>query len=207
MSFSAAGVNVASRGDELLYAALRKCRQAHDSASAQVVPGLNVFDFTGWPPMSENLSTNSNEREERPVRSSMARRTRVWLGTVLSVVLLGLSSTALLAPAAQAAPQREKCWSHTYQGKVSVDKSFRRDGKLAYSATWHWCAVNGKVTKFVVDNTTPMPGTTKAYVDIRPVNRNGFGRSTYPIFINTTLGNKSDYHRFNLSGYGGILWP
>jgi hypothetical protein len=157
--------------------------------------------------MSHNLSPNSNEPEKGPGRGSMARRFRVWSGTFLSVALLGLSAAALLAPAAQAAPQREKCWSHTYNGKVSVEKSFRRDGKLAYSATWHWCAVNGKVTKFVVDNTTPMPGTTKAYVDIRPVNRNGFGRSTYPIFINTTLGNKSDYHRFNLSGRGGILWP
>jgi hypothetical protein len=161
--------------------------------------------------MSEHVSRRSSRSEQEHAPDAgggrRARRVRVWLGTVLSAVVLGSFSSLVLAQAAQAAPQQEQCWSHTYTGKIAVDKKAWPDGKLGYGAKWHWCGVNGKVTKFVVDTTWPMQGTTEAYVDIRPEKSENFGDSTYPIFINTTMGNKADHHRFLLSGHGGILWP
>jgi hypothetical protein len=135
-----------------------------------------------------------------------ARHARVVLGTVLSALVFSVVSGAVLAPAAQAAPGAERCWDHEYSDKVSVDKSHAPDPKIRYGARWTWCAQNGKVTKFIVRSTYPLPGKSEAYVDIRPVDGR-FGSSTFPIYINATTAHKSSYHRFLLSAYGGILYP
>jgi hypothetical protein len=161
--------------------------------------------------MSDSVPTDPSRRQFRhfhDVRAkASARRRRLRLGAVLSALVAGVISAVALAPTAQAAQARETCWSHTYTGRVSIEKAWRRDVKIGYGAKWHWCGRNGRVTKFVVDSTWPAPGTSKVNVDIRPENPGMFGRGTYPIFIDATTGSKSDHHRFLLSGHGGILWP
>ncbi|MCO1657815.1 hypothetical protein [Pseudonocardia humida] len=139
-------------------------------------------------------------------RNSLAGRLRTRLATTLGALVLALLSGAALAPTAGAASV-EDCETHTHRDEVTVEKDWKRDGKLAYSATWTWCFQDGKVTKFIVENTVPTPGATDAYVDIRPFDADGFGESVFDIYINTTLGNKSDYQVFHLSGWGTILQP
>jgi hypothetical protein len=144
--------------------------------------------------------------EQAPRHPGAPRMPRIGprFATIVGAAILTLMSYVLVAPAAQAS-LAETCWNGSHGGRISVDKKFQRDGQLDYGAKWHWCGVNGKVTKFVVDSTWPAPGTTQAYVDVRPENSGKFGKDSYPIFIKATLGKKSQHDDIALMGDGQMI--
>lgn len=140
----------------------------------------------------------------------------------LSMTAAGMSMTGGIAAAAEPSTQTrmrdyadaggagqltaaETCWNGSRGDIVKIEKNNWFDADLEYGARWRWCAVNGTVTKFIVDLTWPAPGTTPAYVDIQPVNPGRFGESSYPIYIRATAGSRYTYDEIALMGDGQML--
>jgi hypothetical protein len=119
---------------------------------------------------------------------------------MLSTVLVALLSGVLLAPAAQAAPL---CQYKTVEGNVtSIDRNNDRDTQTEYATSFHWCWENGVVTTFIVDNVQAGPGVK---VDIQPrfpIVPGGVRKANFPIYIHTTLGNRSDHKNLVLKAGG-----